>query len=112
MSSWWWYLSVATGGGHLALKPILDYETKRKTGKSLTEHTVERVGRWVVGQGLFGGKDSGVRLVPLVRRGTPWLSGMRGIGSGGWKARLEKKWEDIKAGAELLRESWGEKWGW
>jgi hypothetical protein len=107
MSSWWWYLSQFTGGANLVLQPILDYETKKKTGKSLTEHTYERAERWVVGQGIFGGKDSGVRLVPLLRRGTPWLSGMRGIGSEGWKVRLEKKWEDIRAGLDVLRKSWG-----
>jgi hypothetical protein len=100
-------LAVPTFGTSLwagaALLKLKDNRLNAKTGKGLGETVKDRISGWLIGQGISGGEDPGVRIVPLIRRGAPWTSGLRGIGTGGWKARIAQRWEDIKAGWGIFK---------
>lgn len=114
LGTWWMYAAtgVAILGfiptfGATASIPVIAVAAKANQVESQTGHTLDteiknQVYEWVIGQSMYGGVDPGVRIIPLVKNGLPWTAGMRGIGKGGWKARLGRKWEAIKAGSKIV----------
>lgn len=114
IGTWWMY--AATGVAILGFIPTFGatasipviavalkaHEVESQTGHTLDTEIKNQVYEWVIGQSMYGGVDPHVRIIPLVKNGLPWTAGMRGIGKGGWKARLGRKWEAIKAGSKIV----------
>lgn len=92
---------IAGAGGRVAAR---DSYLRRQSGTGYYEQLSDKVVAYIVGQGMYNTNDPGIRLIPLVRRGKPWTAGLRGIGFGGWKARLERSWKQLKTGWSLFWE--------
>jgi len=74
------------------------YTEDPNTGRTLAEQHAIDVKGFVLGRGLWGHDDHSLRITPLTRHGLPWTAGLKGIGTGGWMVRLERRWETAKAG--------------
>lgn len=93
-------LGIAAGAvaGGSAAASLRDNHLRQETGKGLDDHLKDKLVSMIVGQSMYNAGDPGIRIVALLRNGRPWTSGLRGIGTGGWVARVHERLKYIYAG--------------
>jgi len=96
----WGTIPGAIGGGLVGA--YYGYSVSRTVIDSYLQDAAG-AGIWgcLVGRGRFGRNATPVDVLPLIRNGRPWTAGLRGWGIGGWKYRLNRRFQDLARGIKI-----------